>query len=98
MKTINKEVLVNAANLLLFTMSDEEYETLEKEFSILTKQMKKIGEIEDVDSFEPMTFPFACETSYLREDIPEPGLPRDEALKNAKNKQDNQIKLPKVVI
>jgi Asp-tRNA(Asn)/Glu-tRNA(Gln) amidotransferase C subunit len=44
-----------------------------------------------------MTFPFACENSFLREDVAETPLDRDEALKNAGNVQDGQIKLPKVV-
>ena len=83
MKKITREVLNDAANRLLFTMSDEQYETLEDEFRTLIKQMGKIGEISDLDEYEPMTFPFD---------------PRDVALKNAGNKQDNQIKLPKVVL
>ncbi len=98
MKTITKEVLVDAANRLLFTMSDEEYDTLEKEFAVLTAQMKKISEMEGLEGYEPMTFPFPCETSFLREDVAKTPLPREEALANAGNKQDNQIKLPKVVL
>lgn len=98
MKKINKEVLTDAANRLLFTMSDEQYATLEDEFKILIKQMNKIGEIPDLDKYEPMTFPFDCETSFLREDNPETPLDRNVALENAGNKQDNQIKLPKVIL
>lgn len=97
MKTITKEVLQDAANRLLFTMSDEQYDTLMDEFKILAKQMAIIGEIPDLGNYEPMTFPFDCTTSYLREDVPVAPLTREEALKNAGNKQDGQIKLPKVV-
>ncbi len=98
MKEITREVLTDAANRLLFTMSDEQYATLEDEFKTLIKQMGKIGEIPDLDKYEPMTFPFDCETSFLREDEPVEPLARDVALKNAGNKQDNQVKLPKVVL
>ncbi len=98
MKKITREVLTDAANRLLFTMSDEQYATLEDEFKTLIAQMGKIGEIPDLDKYEPMTFPFDCETSFLREDEPVDPLERDAALKNAGNKQDNQIKLPKVVL
>lgn len=97
MKTITKDVLKDAANRLLFTMSEEQYDTLMKEFGILTKQMAKIGEIEGLEAYEPMTFPFPCETDYLREDVPETPLPREVALENAHSLQDGQIKLPKVV-
>jgi len=92
------DVLKDAANRLLFDMSDEQYKTLYEEFQILTKQMETIGKIEGLENYEPMTFPFDCSTSFLREDVAEEPLPRDDALRNAGNKQDNQIKLPKVVL
>jgi len=98
MKTISMDVLKDAANRLLFDMSVEQYKTLYEEFQILTKQMETIGKIEGLESYEPMTFPFDCSTSFLREDVAEEPLTRDEALRNAGNKQDNQIKLPKVVL
>ena len=98
MKEITMDVLHDAAHRLLFDMSEKEYETLYEEFEIITKQMKKIGSIEGIDEEEPMTFPFFCETSYLREDVAEKPLDRDEALQNAGSKQDGQIKLPKVVL
>jgi aspartyl/glutamyl-tRNA(Asn/Gln) amidotransferase C subunit len=97
MKTITMDVLKDASNRLLFDMSEEQYETLYEEFKILTKQMERIGKVKGLEDYEPMTFPFDCATSYLRDDVPEEPLPRDEALKNAGSKKDNQIKLPKVV-
>ncbi len=97
MKEINKQVLKDAAKRLLFDMSEEEYDTLLKEFDVITKQMNLIGQIEGIDDHEPMAFPFPCETAYLREDIPAKPLSKEDALKNAKNKTAGQIKLPKVV-
>ncbi len=97
MKTITMDVLKDAANRLLFTLSDEEFKTLYDEFMILQKQMEKIGKIEGLENYEPMTFPFDCSTYYLRDDEPTAPLKRDEALKNAGNVKDGQIKLPKVV-
>lgn len=97
MKEINKAVLKEAANRLLFDMTDEQYDVLEKEFAILTKQMDLIGKIEGVDDYAPMTFPFDVSTSYLREDVPEKPLTSEQALANAHDIVDGQIKLPKVV-
>lgn len=97
MKEINLDVLKDAANRLLFDMSDEEYQTLLAEFGVLTKQMETIGKIEGLEDYEPMTFPFECETTYLREDTPTVPLDREEALSNAGSVLDHQIKLPKVV-
>jgi aspartyl/glutamyl-tRNA(Asn/Gln) amidotransferase C subunit len=97
MKAITKEVLKDAAKRLLFDMSEEEYDTLLKEFDVVIKQMKLIGQIEGVDEHEPMVFPFECTTSFLRDDIPSKPLTKEEALRNAKNKSAGQIKVPKVV-
>ena len=97
MKEINLEVLKDAAHRLLFDMSDEEYQTLLAEFGVLTKQMETIGKIEGLDEIEPMTFPFTCETDYLRDDETTVPLSRDDALSNSGSVLDNQIKLPKVV-
>ncbi|HBF67889.1 MAG TPA: Asp-tRNA(Asn)/Glu-tRNA(Gln) amidotransferase GatCAB subunit C [Firmicutes bacterium] len=97
MKKYDINVLKDAANRLLFDMSDEEYETLLNEFDIITKQMLVLGENESIDKYEPMTFPFECATSYLREDVPTKPLSREEALRNANHKAGGQIKLPKVV-
>ena len=98
MKEYNIEVLKDAAKRLLFDMSESEYETLLKEFDIVTKQMNIIGSNSEIEKYEPMAFPFECSTSYLREDVPEEPLSRDEAIRNSKRKIGGQIKLPKVVL
>ena len=48
---ITKEKLKNYANKLMFDMNDEEYETLQKEFDVVLKQMDLIGNIEDMVIF-----------------------------------------------
>ena len=97
MKEYNIEVLKDAAKRLLLDMSESEYETLLKEFDIVTKQMAIIGSNQEIESYEPMVFPFECTTSYMREDVPTEPLQREEALRNSKRKIGGQIKLPKVV-
>ena len=97
MEEYNIEVLKDAANRLLFDMSDSEYETLLSEFDIVTKQMKLIGDNPEIDKHEPMVFPFEVFTSELREDVAEEPLTRQEALRNSQRKVGGQIKLPKVV-
>ena len=97
MKKVDINVLKEAASKLMFDMSDSEYETLLEEFEIITKQMELITEIPGVDDAEPMTFPFDVYVTYLREDVPTKPLSREEALKNAEEVVDGQIRLPKVV-
>ena len=97
MKNVNKETLKTAANKLMFDMSEEQYDNLLNEFDIIISQMNLIGDIEGVDEVEPMTFPFDVTTTYLREDVSSKPLSREEALRNAKDVVDGQIRLPRVV-
>jgi len=97
MKEVSFEVLQEAANKLMFNLTEEETERLLKEFQTIIQQMEIIGEIKGVDEVEPMTFPFDLTNEFLREDIATVPLNRDEALKNAKDVVDGQVRLPKVV-
>ena len=97
MKKVDKNVLKEAANKLMFDMDEVQYDTLLEEFDVIIKQMTLISELNGVDEAEPMTFPFDVTTSFLREDAPTEPLHSDEALKNASNVVDGQIRLPKVV-
>lgn len=97
MREINLDLLKQCANNLMFEMKDEEYQTLLNEFDVLLKQMSLIGRINGIDEAQPMTFPFDCSNSYLREDVEEETLSKNEVLFNAKEVVDGQIKLPKVV-
>ena len=97
MKQITKELLQDCAHRLLFDMTDEQYELLEKEFDVVLQQMDLIGKSADVESFSPMTFPFDVTTDFLREDDVTEVISTEEALRNAKDVIEDQIRLPKVV-
>ena len=97
MKPISKEVLQIAASKMMFEMSDAQYNSLIKELNVFLKQVDLIGQIPNIDDAEPMTFPFDVTTTYLREDVVEAPLTNEEALKNASDVKDGQIRLPKVV-
>ena len=97
MEKASKKVLQLTASKLMFDMTDEEYDCLVKEFEVLIKQMNIIGEIKGVDNAEPMTFPFDATNSCLREDISSASIKKEEALKNAKDVKDGQIRLPRVL-
>ena len=94
---ITKEMLKDYAGKLMFDMKDAEYETLEKEFEIFTKQMDLIGKVEGIEKVEPMTFPFVTYNTTFREDIVENELDTKEVLANAKDVTSDQVKVPKVV-
>lgn len=98
MKPVTKEILKESANKLMFDLSDEQLDTLLKEFDVILKQMDLIGDIKGVDTAEPMTFPFEVTVDYLRDDVSENQITREEALKNSGDVVEGQIRLPKVVI
>lgn len=97
MKPVSKEVLKTAASKMMFEMDDNQYDQLIKELNIFLKQVDLIGDIPHIDDVTPMTFPFEVTNSYLREDVVEEPLSQEEALKNASDVKDGQIRLPKVV-
>ena len=97
MKKVNKEVLKESAHKLLFDMSEEEYDTLLKEYDFIIKQMEIISHIKGVDDVEPMSLPYPVNTTEMRDDVVETPLTQEEALRNAGDKKDGMIILPKVV-
>ena len=97
MEKVDKLMLHDIANKLMFDMEDEQYNTLMEEFSVVLKQMELISEIPGVDEAEPMTFPYQIKSTYLREDMATKPLKKEEALKNANDVINGQIRLPKVV-
>jgi len=94
---MDKDTLKMLANKLMFTMEEEEYDTLLEEFELMIKQMDLIGEIKGIESVEPMCYPFPLEDTVLREDVVEDELEIDEILQNSGSNLYNQVKLPKVV-
>ncbi len=89
---IEKEYLKTLAGKLMFDMNDEEYETLQKEFDIILKQMDLIGKIEGIKDVKPMTY-----QAKLRKDVVKDELSVEDVLKNAKKTDRDSIKVPKVV-
>ncbi len=97
MKTVSKEILKEAASKLMFDMKDEQYDVLLKEFNIIENQITMLSKVPGIDDVTPMTFPFDVANDYLRDDVAELPLKQEDALKNASNVVDGQIRLPKVV-
>jgi len=85
------------ANLLMFDMSDEEYQTLSEEFDVILKQMDLISKIDGINEYEIMTLPFDISYELREDDSCLSLLSVDEVLANAKECEENQVKVPKVV-
>ena len=94
---MDKNTLKILASKLMFTMDEEEYETLSDEFETILKQMELIGKIKDIDKVEPLIYPFPLENVTMREDDVKDELPLEDILANSSSTMYNQIKVPKVV-
>jgi aspartyl/glutamyl-tRNA(Asn/Gln) amidotransferase C subunit len=94
---MNIDLLKDLASRLRFAMQEEEYKTLLEEFNVLLEQFKLISLIENVDSVEPMTFPYLLENFDIEDDEPIPPLTHDEVFQNIKVEEHGHIKIGKVV-
>ena len=94
---MNKEELRKLAGKLMFTMDEDEYDTLSFEFDIILKQMDLIEKIDNISGVEPMVYPNLLDDVKMREDEVIEELSIDEILSNSGDILYNQVKLPKVV-
>ena len=94
---ITKEKLKNYAGKLMVDMEDSEYDTLMQEFDVILKQMDLISKIDGIEKVDPMTFPYCIYHASLRDDEARECLTTEEALSNADEVKNNQVRVPKVV-
>lgn len=96
---ITRDKLEEYAKKLMFEMNEDEYKTLKDEFEVILKQMEFIDNIKDIDSVQPMTYPFDLELDdcCLREDIASNEISFDDMKINVKEYENNMVKVPKVV-
>ena len=94
---MDKKTLEMLAKKLMFTMNEEEYDTLSDEFKVILKQMDLIGKIDGIKDVEPLIYPFPISNVNMREDKVVDELEIDDILKNSGDTLYNQVKVPKVV-
>ncbi|MFV0393427.1 MAG: Asp-tRNA(Asn)/Glu-tRNA(Gln) amidotransferase subunit GatC [Coprobacillaceae bacterium] len=93
----NKEEMLKQLGLkTMFRITDEELPELVEEYDVFMNHVKVLESI-DTDGVEPLPYPYEIETTFLREDEPIDIISTKDALQNAKDVEDNQIRVPKVV-
>ncbi|MBQ1448179.1 MAG: Asp-tRNA(Asn)/Glu-tRNA(Gln) amidotransferase subunit GatC [Erysipelotrichaceae bacterium] len=92
----SKEYFKKLALNLMFEISDEEAENIIKEFATFNEQLNIFDEI-DTEGVEEMVYPFDVETTYLREDVPDHYLTKQEALSNVSKEVEGHFVLPRVL-
>jgi aspartyl-tRNA(Asn)/glutamyl-tRNA(Gln) amidotransferase subunit C len=93
--TLSKEQVEHVAWLARIELTEDEKEAFTKQLNEILDYFKKIDEI-DTSNIEP-TFHVLDLVNVLRDDKVEPSLPKEEALKNAPQREDSFIKAPKIL-
>lgn len=93
---MNKDIVRELANDIMFDVTEEEAEDICKDFVTLEKMLNFFDSI-DTDGVEEMVYPFDDPTSFLREDEITNNISQKEALINAPKQKQGHIVVPKVV-
>lgn len=91
---INREQLLKLAALARLRLDESEIAPFQKDIAEMLDYVKTL---EQVDTAAVDLTETADQPNVLREDIVQPSLPVEEALKNAPERVDNYFKVPKVV-
>ncbi|MFC7393469.1 Asp-tRNA(Asn)/Glu-tRNA(Gln) amidotransferase subunit GatC [Scopulibacillus cellulosilyticus] len=92
---ITKEQVKHVANLARLSFTDEEVETFTSQLGDIIDFAEQLNEL-DTSGVEPTTHVLDI-SNVLREDISREWLTREEALKNAPDQQNGQVKVPAVL-
>lgn len=85
----------HVANLARLALTPEEKATFSQQLGTVLHHIEQLSKV-DVSGVEPTAHAFAV-TNVWVDDIARPGLPVNEALRNAPAQRDHMIVVPKVV-
>ncbi len=96
MATISLDDVNYAATLSKIAITDEEAIKLQQELDAIVGYVKQLDNL-DTEGIEP-TYQVTGQTNVMRHDeLVEYGVSQADLLKNAPDKQDNQLKVPKIL-
>lgn len=84
----------HVAMLARLALTDEQVVTLAAELDSLLRHIDELRRL-DLDGVEPTAHPLAM-TNRMRADVVRPGLPRDEALRNAPQTDGTAFVVPAI--
>ncbi len=91
---IDAKTVLHVARLARLRLSPDEQQVMREELSGILEHIDVIRAI-DLDGVPPTTHVLAVE-NVLRADEPRPGLPRDEALREAAHVVDDAFGVPRM--
>jgi len=95
MANISKEEVKHVAKLARLAITEEEAEKFAGQLGAIIQFAEQLNELDTTD-VEPTTHALHM-VNVLREDKPEPGLDRDLMMKNVKEHEAGQVKVPSIL-
>ena len=95
MAKITKEEVIEVAHLARLAITDDEAVHFAVQLEAITNAMELLNEL-DTENVEPTTHVLSM-VNVLREDKAEAGLDRELVLKNVKEHEAGQIKVPTIL-
>ncbi len=92
---VTKKDVEHIAELARLKFKDEELENFTSQLNEILEYMEKLNEL-DTENVEPLSHPIESQNVF-REDGVKPSVNREDALKNAPQKDEEFFKVPKVI-
>lgn len=92
---ISKEEIEHIASLARLSLSEKEKELFGSQLSSILDYMEKLNEL-DTKDIEPTSHVLPL-SNVMRDDIPRPSIPREDALLNAPDHTDKFYRVPKII-
>jgi len=92
---VTKQEVEKIAELARLEFNESEIEHLTKDMNQILHHMDKLNEL-DTSNVEPLSHPIEVKNVF-REDELKPSTKREDALRNAPDKDDEFFKVPKVI-
>ena len=95
MANISKEEVKHVAHLARLAITEEEAEMFAEQLAAITKFADELNEL-DTTNVAPTTHVLPL-VNVLREDKSVPGLEREKMMKNVKEEEAGQVKVPTII-
>lgn len=92
---VDKQLVERVAELAKLQFNEEEKESIRGDLEKILEFVDKLNEV-DTEGVEPLVY-ITEEKNVLRPDVVKHEISREEALKNAPQKDSDYIKVPKVL-
>ena len=92
---ISKEEIEHIAVLARLSLPEEEKELFGSQLSNILDYMEKLNEL-DTKGIEPTSHVLSL-SNVMRDDIPRPSIPKEDALMNAPDHTEKFFRVPKII-